>query len=72
MSETDGKAGVLSSLGRFFDVLEYLDTMPREVSIRQVSEDLSINKATVYRILKTMCERGYDVLRFVIRPNRLS
>lgn len=33
MSETDGKAGVLSSLGRFFDVLEYLDTMPREVSI---------------------------------------
>ena len=59
MSETDGKAGVLSSLVRFFDVLEYLDTMPREVSIRQVSEDLSINKATVYRILKTMCERGY-------------
>lgn len=70
MSETDGKAGVLSSLGRFFDVLEYLDTMPREVSIRQVSEDLSINKATVYRILKP-CASAAMPIRIQITKNTL-
>lgn len=61
MIEEREKSVSLSSLERVLDVIEYLDAAPRETSIQELSRSLGINKSTVYRILNTLCLRGYIV-----------
>jgi IclR family KDG regulon transcriptional repressor len=53
------KTTSLASLERMFDVIEYLDVAPKEASIQEISSETDINKSTVFRILNTLCLRGY-------------
>jgi len=53
------KTTSLASLERMFDVIECLDAAPKEISIQEISSETNINKSTVFRILNTLCLRGY-------------
>ena len=49
-------------LERTLDLLEYLKTCPSGVTLSDISRNLSVPKNTTYRMLNTLCARGY-VLR---------
>jgi len=49
-------------LERTLDLLEYLSQSPDGIALSQIARDLNIPKNTTYRMLNTLCSRGY-VLR---------
>jgi IclR family acetate operon transcriptional repressor len=49
-------------LERSLDLLEYLSRSPDGVSLSRAARDLGVPKNTMYRVLGTLCARGY-VLR---------
>lgn len=53
------KTVTLASLERMFDLIEFMDAAPKEVSIQEISNGIFLNKSTVFRILNTLCIRGY-------------
>lgn len=53
------KTATLASLERVCDVIEFMDAAPKEVSIQEISNGIDLNKSTVFRILNTLCLRGY-------------
>ncbi len=44
---------------RAFDILEYLMSRNEALSIKEISEDLTIPNATVFRIVKSLESKGY-------------
>ncbi|MDD2597718.1 MAG: IclR family transcriptional regulator [Kiritimatiellae bacterium] len=61
LKKTRIKTGV-PILERTLDLLEYLSQRPEGITLSQIARDLKIPKNTTYRMLNTLCARGY-VLR---------
>ena len=57
--EESTKSVIINSVDRSIDVLEYLFSQGRDISISQISKDLGIYKSTVFRTLATLENRGY-------------
>lgn len=57
--EECNKSVIINSVDRSIDILEYLFSQGRDVSISQISNDLGIYKSTVFRTLATLENRGY-------------
>lgn len=50
---------IINSVNRALDILEYIFSARREVSVSQIARDLDMHKSTVYRALVTLQNRGY-------------
>lgn len=51
--------GSVQSIDRAFSILEYVVNAKDGVTISELSKNLSLPKATIYRILHTMVQKGY-------------
>lgn len=50
---------LINSVNRALDILEYIFSAGKDVSVTQISRDLGMYKSTVYRSLVTLQNRGY-------------
>ncbi|MGB9857487.1 MAG: IclR family transcriptional regulator [Dictyoglomaceae bacterium] len=49
----------IGSAEQTLDILEYIILCGREVSLKEISEEIGLHISTVYRYLSTLMERGY-------------
>lgn len=52
------RSNTVKSIVKAFDILELLDKR-RELGITEISEELKMDKSTVYRLIATIKEKGY-------------
>jgi|SRR5690625_88043 len=57
------EANILKTLDKGLVVVLYLAQIDRSISVTELSKSISINKSTVFKILKTLQKRGF-VLQF--------
>ncbi len=49
----------IGSAGQTLDILEYIILAGREVSLKEISEEIGLHISTVHRYLSTLIEKGY-------------
>ena len=47
------------SVSRIFDILEILARQKEPVSLTEIARGCGLSKATAFRLIQTMCNRGY-------------
>ena len=59
MTETTSPTGYTNSVERAIDILEYLATRGRGVSVVELSNKFHVNRTSIYSILKVLINKGY-------------
>jgi len=72
--ESDGRKHppIVNALDRGLSILEILATEGESLGVTDLSKRISVNKATVYRLLSTLASRGYVELDPEVKKYRAS